>query len=339
MPPTNKQVTLAARPSGMPKESDFKLVETPVPQSGPGEMLVRMLYVSVDPYMRSRMNDAKSYAPPVQIGGVMGGGAVGKVVDSKNPQFAAGDFVEGLFGWQQYAVSNGKGVRKLDPALAPVSTALGILGMPGLTAYFGLLEIGKPRAGETIVVSGAAGAVGSIAGQIAKIKGCRVVGIAGSDEKIAWLRDELGFDAAFNYKTTKDYPAKLHELCPNGIDVYFDNIGGAITDAVFRLINVGARVVVCGQSAQYNAEKPETGPRLLAHLVVKQARAEGFLVFQFASRYAEGLKQMAEWLKQGKLKYREQFVDGIENAPRAFIGMLQGENTGKQLVRVAAEQS
>ena len=337
MPPTNRQVTLAARPSGMAKESDFKLVETPVPQPGPGEMLVRMLYVSVDPYMRSRMNDVKSYAPPVQIGEVMGGGAVGKVVDSKNPQFAAGDLVEGLFGWQEYAISNGKGVRKLDPALAPVSTALGILGMPGLTAYFGLLEIGKPRAGETVVVSGAAGAVGSIAGQIAKIKGCRVVGIAGSDEKIAWLRDELGFDAAFNYKTTKDYPAKLHELCPHGVDLYFDNVGGAITDAVFRLINVGARIVVCGQIAQYCAEKPETGPRLLAHLVVKQARAEGFLVFQFASRYAEGFKQMAAWLKQGKLKYREQFVDGIENAPRAFIGMLQGENTGKQLVRVAAE--
>jgi NADPH:quinone reductase len=339
MPPTNKQVTLAARPSGMPKESDFKLVETPVPQPGPGEILVRMLYVSVDPYMRNRMNDAKSYAPPVQIGGVMGGGAVGKVIASENSQFAAGAFVEGLFGWQEYAISNGKGVRKLDPALAPVSTALGILGMPGLTAYFGLLEIGKPRAGETVVVSGAAGAVGSVAGQIAKIRGCRVAGIAGSDEKVAWLRDELGFDAAFNYKTTKDYPATLHELCPNGIDVYFDNVGGAITDAVFRLINVGARVVVCGQIAQYCAEKPETGPRLLAHLVVKQARAEGFLVFQFASRYAEGLKQMAEWLKQGKLKYREQFADGIENAPRAFIGMLRGENTGKQLVRVAAEQS
>jgi NADPH:quinone reductase len=337
MPQTNKQVTLVTRPSGMPKESDFKLVETPVPQPGPGEILVRMLYVSVDPYMRGRMNDVKSYAPPVQIGEVMGGGAVGKVVASKNPQFAAGDFVEGLFGWQEYAIANGKGVRKLDPALAPVSTALGILGMPGLTAYFGLLEIGKPRAGQTVVVSGAAGAVGSIVGQIAKIKGCRVVGIAGSDQKVAWLRDELGFDAAFNYKTTHGYAAKLQELCPNGVDVYFDNVGGAITDDVFRVINVGARIVVCGQIAQYNAEKPETGPRLLWHLIVKQARAEGFLVFQFASRYAEGFKQMAEWLKQGKLKYREQFVDGIENAPRAFIGMLQGENTGKQLVRVAQE--
>lgn len=333
----NRRITLAARPAGMPKDSDFKLVELPAPEPGPDEFLVRVLHVSVDPYMRGRMNDAKSYAPPVQIGEVMGGGATGKVIASNNRQFQVGDFVEGMFGWQEYAVSNGKGVRKLDPKLAPISTALGVLGMPGLTAYFGLLEIGKPQPGETVVISGAAGAVGSIAGQIAKIKGCRVVGIAGSDEKVAWIRDELGFDAAFNYKTTTDYVAKLRELCPKGVDVYFDNVGGAATDAVFRVINTGARIVVCGQIAQYNAEKPETGPRLLAYLVVKQARAEGFLVFQFASRYSEGLKQMAEWLQAGKLKYREQFVDGIENAPRAFMGMLRGENTGKQLVRVAAE--
>jgi hypothetical protein len=337
MPQVNKQITLAARPSGMPKPSDFKLVESSVPEAKAGEILVRVLYVSVDPYMRGRMNDVKSYAPPAQIGEVMGAGAVGQVVNSQSAQFEAGDFIEGFFGWQEYAISDGKGVRKLDPSLGSLSTALGVLGMPGLTAYFGLLDIGKPLRGETVVISGAAGAVGSIAGQIAKINGCRVVGIAGSDQKIAWLRDELGFDAAFNYKTTPDYYAKLEELCPNGVDVYFDNVGGPITDAVFRLINIGARIVVCGQIAQYNDEKPETGPRLLWHLIVKQARAEGFLVFQFAPRYAEGLKQMAAWLKAGKLKYREQFVDGIENAPRAFIGMLLGENTGKQLVRVAKE--
>jgi NADPH:quinone reductase len=293
MPAINKQITLAARPSGMPKPSDFKLVESAVPDPGPGEFLVRTLYVSVDPYMRGRMNDVKSYAPPAQIGEVMGAGAVGKVVTSQNPQFQAGDVVEGFFGWQQYAISNGTGVRKIDPTLAPVSTALGVLGMPGLTAYFGLLDIGKPRAGETVVVSGAAGAVGSLVGQIAKIKGCRVVGIAGSDEKVAWLRDELGFDAAFNYKTTANYTAKLAEFCPKGVDVYFDNVGGAITDAVFPLINTGARIAVCGQIAQYNADKIETGPRLLWHFIVKQARAEGFLVFQFASRYAEGLTEMA----------------------------------------------
>ena len=337
MPQVNKRITLAARPSGMPKPSDFKLVESPVPEPKAGEILVRMLYVSVDPYMRGRMNDAKSYAPPVQIGEVMGAGAVGEVINSQSTQFQAGDFVEGFFGWQEFAISDGKGVRKLDSNLAPLSTALGGLGIPGLTAYFGLLDIGKPETGETVVVSGAAGAVGSIAGQIAKIKGCHVVGIAGGDQKVAWLRDELGFDAAFNYKTTSDYFAKLQEVCPKGVDVYFDNVGGSITDSVFRVINTGARIVVCGQIAQYNAEIPETGPRLLAHLIVKQARAEGFLVFRFASRYAEGLKELAGWLKTGRLKYREQFVEGIQNAPRAFIGILQGENTGKQLVRVAKE--
>jgi len=334
MPQANKQITLAARPKGMPKESDFKLIESPVPEPEPGQILVRMLYISVDPYMRGRMNDAKSYSPPVQIGEVMGAGAVGEVSASKNVRFQVGDVVEGFFGWQQFAISDGEGVRKLDPALAPVSTALSVLGMPGLTAYFGFLEIGKPRSGETVVVSGAAGAVGSLVGQIAKISGCRVIGIAGSDAKVAWLAGELGFDAAFNYKTTSDYSAKINELCPDGVDVYFDNVGGTITDAVFPTLNRSARVVVCGQIAQYNAEKPETGPRLLWHLIVKRARAEGFLVFDFAHRYAEGLRQLAMWLNAGKLKHHEQFVDGIENTPRAFIGMLRGENTGKQLVRL-----
>jgi len=334
MPQANKQITLAARPKGMPKESDFKLIESPVPEPEPGQILVRMLYISVDPYMRGRMNDAKSYSPPVQIGEVMGAGAVGEVSASKNVRFQVGDVVEGFFGWQQFAISDGEGVRKLDPLLAPVSTALSVLGMPGLTAYFGFLEIGKPRSGETVVVSGAAGAVGSLVGQIAKISGCRVIGIAGSDAKVAWLAGELGFDAAFNYKTTSGYSAKINELCPDGVDIYFDNVGGTITDAVFSTLNRGARVVVCGQIAQYNAEKPEIGPRLLWHLIVKRGRAEGFLVFDFAHRYAEGLRQLAMWLNAGKLKHHEQFVDGIENTPRAFIGMLRGENTGKQLVRL-----
>jgi hypothetical protein len=337
MPRVNRQITLAARPTGLPKESDFKLIQSPVPNPGAGETLVRVLYVSVDPYMRGRMNDVESYTPPLQIGDVIGSGSVGQVAASQNSRFQVDDYVEGFFGWQEYAISDGQGVRKLDPSLAPVSTALGVLGMPGLTAYFGFLEIGKPRAGETVVVSGAAGAVGSIVGQIAKICGCRVVGIAGSDQKVAWLTGQLGFDAAFNYKTTPDYAAKLGALCPSGVDVYFDNVGGTITDAVFRVINAGARIVVCGQIAQYNADKPEIGPRLLWHLIVKQARAEGFLVFHYAPRYAEGFRQIAMWLKAGKLKYREQFIDGLENAPRAFIGMLQGENTGKQLVRVAPE--
>lgn len=332
----NKQITLAARPVGLPKESDFKLLETPVPLPGANEFMLRVIYLSVDPYMRGRMNDVKSYAEPVKIGGVMVGGAVGKIMHSNHPDFHEGDLVEGQFGWQQYACSDGKGVRKIDPTLAPISTALGVLGMPGLTAYFGLLDICNPQAGETLVVSGAAGAVGSFVGQIGKIKGCRVVGIAGSDDKIDYLVNDLGFDAAFNYKTTDNYVAKLKELCPKGIDCYFDNVGGAITDAVFILMNPRARVSICGQISQYNLEKPEIAPRLLlALLLVKQARAEGFLVFQFAERYAEGLQQMAQWIKEGKLKYTETIEDGIENAPRAFISMLQGKNTGKQLVKVS----
>jgi NADPH-dependent curcumin reductase CurA len=332
----NKQIVLAARPTGFPKDSDFKLVESPIPTAADGQILVRSIFVSVDPYMRGRMNDVKSYAPPVPIDGVMGGGAVAKVIQSNNPVFKEGDIVEGMFGWQEYAVSNGQGVRKIDPSLAPISTALGILGMPGLTAYFGLLEIGKPQPGETVVVSGAAGAVGSIVGQIAKIKGCRAVGIAGADDKVTYLTGELGFDAAFNYKTVDDYYERLKELCPKGIDVYFDNVGGAITDAVFRLINTKARISICGQISQYNLEKLETGPRLiLTSLLVKQARAEGFLVFQFADKYPEALGQMARWLKQGKLKYAEDIEHGIANTPRAFMAMLKGRNTGKQLVKIA----
>lgn len=338
MPTLNRQITLAARPVGFPKDSDFKLVESPMPTPKDGEFLVRVIYLSVDPYMRGRMNDAASYAAPVQLGEVMGGGAVGKVISSNNPNFREGEIVEGFFGWQEYAVSNGEGVRKIDPSLAPISTALGVLGMPGLTAYFGLLDICNPQLGETVVVSGAAGAVGSLVGQIALIKGCRAVGIAGADDKVAYLTDELGFDAAFNYKTVTDYFQKLKELCPKGIDAYFDNVGGAITDAVFRLINTRARISICGQISQYNLEQPEKGPRIiLVSLLVKQARAEGFLVFQFANRYAEGLKQMAEWIKQGKLKYREDIAHGIENAPSAFIAMLKGQNTGKQLVKISEE--
>ena len=335
MAETNRQITLAARPVGYPEESDFELVEKPVPVPGEGEILVRALYLSVDPYMRGRMNNVKSYVPPIQIGEVMGGGVVGEVLKSNNPNFQEGDIVEGLLGWQEYAISNGQGLRKIDPEIAPLSTALGVLGMPGLTAYFGLIDICDPKPGETVVVSGAAGAVGSLVGQIAKIKGCRVVGIAGTDEKVDYLVNELGFDAAFNYKTTDDYFQKLQELCPAGIDVYFDNVGGEITDAVFRLINTKARISICGQISQYNLEQPEMGPRLLWTLIVKQARVEGFLVFQFADKYAEGIHQMARWLKEGKLKYTEEIAEGIENAPQAFIGMLKGQNTGKQLVKLS----
>ena len=331
----NRQITLAARPTGYPKESDFKLIEAPVPELQDGQILVAIFFLSVDPYMRGRMNDVKSYAPSVELGQVMVGGAVGNVIQSANLRFQPGDLVVGPFGWQDYAISDGAGVRKIDPGW-PIPAALGILGMPGLTAYFGLLDICNPQPGETVVVSGAAGAVGSLVGQIAKIKGCRVVGIAGGDDKVNYLTSELGFDAAFNYKTVDNYYEKLKELCPSGIDAYFDNVGGTITDAVFGLINTKARIAVCGQISQYNVDQPEMGPRmLLVSLLVKQARAEGFLVSQFASRFPEGLKQMAAWLSEGKLKYREDVAEGLENAPRAFIDMLKGKNIGKQLVKIA----
>ena len=331
----NQKFTLASRPVGMPKESDFKLVEAPALTPNVGEMLIKSLYISVDPYMRGRMNDAKSYAAPVEIGAVMVGGVVGEVVESSHPKFFAGDIVQGEFGWQQYTISNGRGVRKVDPSIAPISTSLGVLGMPGMTAYFGLLDIGQLKSGETVVVSGAAGAVGSVVGQIAKIKGCRAVGIAGTDEKVRYLVEDLGFDGAFNYKTTPNYVERLKELCPQGIDVYFDNVGGAVTDAVIPLLNAQARMAICGQISQYNVEKPEMGPRWLWALIVKQARAEGFLVFQFADKFQQAAVEMAGWIKQGKLKYREDIVEGFENLPRAFIGMLSGDNTGKRLVKVA----
>ncbi len=333
----NRQITLAARPIGEPKETDFKLVETPIPELGTDQFLVKNLYLSVDPYMRGRMNDRKSYAQPVQIGEVMGGGAVGRIVNTNTRKFHVGEIVMGYFGWQEYTVSNGDGVERVNPELAPISTSIGVLGMPGMTAYFGLLEICKPRAGETVVVSGASGAVGELVGQIAKIKRCRVVGIAGSDDKVEHVVKDLGFDAAFNYKTTTDYVAKLRELCPRGIDIYFDNVGGTITDAVMTLINQRARISLCGQISQYNAAEPEMGPRQLGLLIERQAKMEGFLFFQFAEKMRVAQKKMADWIRAGKLKYRESIVKGIENTPTAFIGMLRGENIGKQLVQLADE--
>jgi NADPH-dependent curcumin reductase CurA len=333
----NRQIVLAARPEGLPKPSDFRLIETEAPTPRDGQFLAKIHYLSVDPYMRGRISDAKSYAEPVALGQVMVGGTVGTVVESRHPKYRPGEVVVGYWGWQEYALSDGSEVERFDTSLAPMSTALGVLGMPGMTACFGLLEIGQPKPGETVFVSGAAGAVGSLVGQIAKIKGCRAVGSAGSQAKVDHLLGELGFDAAFNYKEVKDYAAKLQEVCPKGIDVYFDNVGGPLTDAVFTQINVHARVVICGQIEQYNATRPPRGPRFLWHLIVKQARVEGFLVFEFASRFAEGRRQVAVWLKEGKIKYHETVVDGLENAPAAFIGLFHGENLGKQLVRVARD--
>jgi NADPH-dependent curcumin reductase CurA len=330
----NRQFVLASRPAGLPEESNFKLIETPIPELKDGEFLARAMYLSVDPYMRGRISQARSYAAGVEIGGLMVAGGVARVVESKNEKFAVGDIVDVYMGWQEYVVSNGRGIRKLDESIAPVSTALGVLGMTGMTAYFGLLDVCNPKAGETVVVSGAAGAVGSIVGQIAKIKGCRTVGIAGGDDKCEWISRDCGYDATFNYKTTDNYGAKLKELCPNGIDVYFDNVGGAITDAVFMQINTFARMSICGQISQYNNAKPEMGPRLLGMLIVARAKAQGFLVTDYMPRFGEGLAEMSGWLREGKLKYREDIVEGFENLPKAFIGLFHGENTGKRIVKV-----
>jgi hypothetical protein len=335
MSSVNRQFVLASRPVGLPDESTFKMIETPIAPLNDGEFLARAMYLSVDPYMRGRISGAKSYAAPVEVGGVMVGGGVARVVESKNEKFAVGDIVDVYMGWQEYVVSSGKGIRKLDPAIAPVSTALGVLGITGLTAYFGLLDICHPKEGETVVVSGAAGAVGSIVGQIAKLKGCKTVGIAGEDAKIEWILKDCGFDSAFNYKTEGNYGAKLKELCPSGIDVYFDNVGGTISDAVMVQLNTFARISICGQISQYNNAKPEMGPRLTGMLIVARAKMQGFLVSDYAPRFGEALTEMAGWLKEGKLKHREDIVDGFENLPKAFIGLFHGENTGKRLVRIA----
>jgi NADPH-dependent curcumin reductase CurA len=329
----NRQWLLANRPAGEPGESDFEMVESPVPEPGDGEFVGRALYLSVDPYMRGRMRDVKSYAPPAALGAVMVGGTVSQVTASKNPAFAEGEIVQGNFGWQEYAVSNGSDVRTVDAALAPVSTALGVLGMPGMTAYFGLLEVGQPVAGETVVISAAAGAVGSVVGQIARIKGCRAVGIAGGAEKCAYLTDELGFDAAVNYKAAPDLSTALAEACPDGIDVYFDNVGGVTLDTVLSLINLHARIAICGMISEYNLTAPELAPRPTRALLVNRARMQGLLVHDWADSRAEGIAQMAAWISEGKLRYREDVIEGIENMPKAFLRLLRGENFGKQLVK------
>jgi NADPH:quinone reductase len=330
----NRQFVLASRPVGMPKESDFRLAETPVPALREGEVLLHALYLSVDPYMRGRMNAAKSYAPSVEVGEMMVGGGVARVVESKNPGYAVGDVVNLQIGWQEYAVSNGESLRRIDPNVAPVSTALGVLGMPGLTAYFGLLEVCGVNPGETVVVSAAAGAVGSVVGQIAKIKGCRAVGIAGGPDKTRYVMEECGLDAALDYKSTTDYAVAIKELCPGGVDVYFDNVGGPVTDAVLANLNARARIAICGQISQANDTQPSTGPRLWRHILVARAKVQGFLVFDYAARYAPALEQLAQWVRSGQIRYREDIIEGFENMPRALIGLFRGENLGKRLVKI-----
>jgi NADPH-dependent curcumin reductase len=333
----HRRVVLARRPPGEPTEADFRVEEVPVPEPGPRELLVRVVYLSLDPYMRGRMRDAASYAAPVGIGEVMTGGTVGEVVKSAHPDYRVGDIVEDRLGWQEYAIAPGPALRKVDPSLAPISTANGVLGMPGMTAYFGLLEVGKPKPGETVVVSAASGAVGQIVGQLAKISGCRAVGIAGGARKCAFVKDTLGLDACIDYKGEKDLTAAVKAACPNGVDVYFDNVGGAVSDAVFLNLNFWARVALCGSISQYNAADLQMGPRLLGLFVGRRVTMRGFIVWDFNAQYGPAMRQMGEWVRSGRIKYKEDVVEGIAAAPRAFIGLLRGENFGKLQVKLGPD--
>lgn len=334
-PSMNQQILLNSRPIGEPKESDFALVETPIPEPGEGEVLNRTIYLSLDPYMRGRMSERSSYAAPLELGSVMVGGTVSQVMKSNHPQFSAGDFVLGYDGWQAYGRSKGETLRKLDPKVAPLSYALGVTGMPGMTAYFALLDVGQPQAGETLVVSAASGAVGAVAGQIGLIKGLRVVGIAGSDAKCDYVVKELGFDTCINRKT-QDLSSALKAACPNGIDVYFDNTAGSILEAVLQQINKGARIPLVGLISQYNAENLPPGPNLMP-LLIKRALIKGFLVGDYQHRHSEFVKDISMWLQEGDLKYKEDVVEKLENAPHAFIGLLQGKNFGKLIVQVSSD--
>jgi NADPH-dependent curcumin reductase CurA len=328
----NKEIRLASRPVGLPTLDNFRLVDADTPQPNDGEVLVSSLYVSVDPYLRGRMREGRSYIPPFEVGQVIESGGIGKVIESRSSKFEPGEIVTGQFGWRLYNVSKADGLMKV-PSGVPVTTALGVLGMPGLTAYFGLLDIGQPHPGETVVISGAAGAVGTTVCEIAKIKGCHVVGIAGSDEKNRYLKEELGVDAVINYKTD-DIREALKDACPNGIDVYFDNVGGEISDAVMPLINRGSRIIICGQISFYCVDRPEVGPRPQPYLLINRALMKGFIITDYAAKFSEGVKQLAEWLAAGKLKYAESIVKGFENTPQAFIGLFTGQNLGKQIVKV-----
>lgn len=334
----NRRIVLASRPEGEPVPENFRLDTAAVPQPGPEEVLLKTRYLSLDPYMRGRMSAARSYAKPVEPGDVMVGGTVSEVVASKVHGLAPGDVVLGQMGWQEYAVSKRQGLRKLDPAAAPIQTALGVLGMPGMTAYTGLLNIGQPKEGETVVVAAATGPVGSLVGQIAKLKGCCAVGIAGGADKCRALIEEFGFDAAIDHRS-RDMAARLKEACPKGIDVYFENVGGAVWDAVFPLLNDFSRIPVCGLVAQYNMTElppgPDRTPVLMRAILSKRLLLRGFIVSDFASQHGEFQREVGAWLRDGKIKYREDVVEGLENAPQAFIGLLQGKNFGKLLIKVS----
>jgi NADPH-dependent curcumin reductase CurA len=332
----NHQFQLAARPVGLPKPSDWRYAEGPVPEPGDGEVLVKILYVSLDPAMRGWMNDRRSYTTPVGVGEVMRAFAAGEVIASNQEGLIAGDHVTGLLGVQEYAVANGRAVVKVDTELAPLPVYLGTLGMPGLTAYFGLLDIGQPSAGDTVVVSGAAGAVGGVVGQIAKLKGCRVVGIAGGSEKCRYLMDELGFDAAIDYKA-EDVVVSLGEHCPDGIDVYFDNVGGEILDAALARLARHARVVICGAISQYNSTNGMKGPSNYMSLLVNHASMTGFVFSDYLDRVPAAGKEMAGWLAAGELTSREDIAEGLEMFPDTFLRLFAGENTGKLVLKVAGD--
>ncbi len=336
LPTSNKQWVLAKRPHGMISEANWKLQEVPVPRLADGEALVQTLFLSCDPTQRGWMEDRPSYMPPVGIGEVMRAGSIGRVIESRSPLLAPGDSVEGMAGWQQYSVVKAGGpfgATKLPPSVDP-KLLMGVLGVTGLTAYFGLLDLGKPKEGETVVVSGAAGATGSIAGQIARIKGCRVIGIAGGPDKCAWLTKEARFDAAIDYKH-EDVGARLRELAPQGVDVFFDNVGGEILDAVLAQLRMKARVVLCGGISAYNEVTPPPGPKNIMNLVIQRARMEGFIVIDYAGKFAEARAEMKRWLDAGELAHQEDIVVGIERAPEALLRLFSGKNLGKQLVKVA----
>lgn len=329
-----KQIVLKSRPVGKPAESNFENRLIELPNVAEGEVRLLAHTFSVDPYMRGRMSDAKSYVAPYQVGEAIVGGVVAKVVESRADNLKVGDYVLGMLPWQEEMVVPASGLQKVDEKIAPLSYYLGILGMPGLTAYFGLLDICKPQKGETVVVSGAAGAVGMVVGQIAKIQGCRVVGIAGDNTKVDYLLNKLNFDAVINYKTTVNLDTDLAAACPSGVDVYFDNVGGEISDAVVAQINKGARISICGQISLYNETSQPIGPRIQPTLLKRSALMQGFIVSNYSSRFPEGIKQLAQWLGEGKLNYQETIIKGFENLPKAFIGLFEGKNTGKALVEI-----
>ncbi|MBL0124740.1 MAG: NADP-dependent oxidoreductase [Betaproteobacteria bacterium] len=331
----NRVVRLIARPVGEAKRSDFSFADEPIPALMDEQILVKALYLSLDPAMRGWMNEGKSYIAPVALGEVMRAGGVGEVVASNHPKFAVGDMVSGMINVQTWCISDGRGFTRVDPALAPLTTYLNVLGMPGMTAYFGLLESGQPKQGETVVVSGATGAVGATVGQVARIKGCRVVGIAGGKEKCDYAIKELGFDACVDYKN-QDVRKGLKETCPGGIDVFFDNVGGEILDIVLTRINLGARIVICGAISQYNNTEPVKGPANYLSLLVNRARMEGIVVFDYAPRYKEGAMQLGQWLKEGKLVSREHVEEGIDRFPEVLAMLFKGENFGKLVLKVAS---